>query len=171
MWEWISDSKVFLKSFVKFFVNVRTSLKLYFFWTLAHAWILDTEVEQKSIQMLMLPWRLREHGSALSFQISSLSCGDLCLWQNGVPDIRLSGTATKKVPGKECYCFNFPWFCRFPKPFFRVSVPPLVIWLLQDMKNKRKNLFLLHILFWDQVKHKSILVSLQHYGCQIIYKL
>ena len=86
---------------------------MYFFWTLAHAWILDTEVEQKSIQMLMLSWRLREHGSALSFQISS-----------------------------------FMW------------------WLVHDMKNKRKNLFLLHILFWDQVKHKSILVSLQYYGCR-----
>ena len=50
---------------------------------------------------------------------------------------------------------------KLPNIFFHV-----VIWLVQDMKNKRKNLFLLHILFWDQVKHKSILVSLQYYGCR-----
>ena len=39
---------------------------------------------------------------------------------------------------------------------------PNIFFHVQDMKNKRKNLFLLHILFWDQVKHKSILVSLQY---------
>ena len=38
------------------------------------------------------------------FHVVTCACGKM----GWVPDIRLSGTATKKVPGKECYCFNFP---------------------------------------------------------------